>query len=63
MSDESKWHIDGTLVYQLEHAGWRKGEEQKRNRIWVSVQGHPSVPMEEVEALALRIAAFLNAAA
>lgn len=62
-SHEPKWHIDGTLIYQLVHAGWRKGEELTENRLWVSVQGNIGVPKEEAEALAQRIADFLNAAA
>ncbi|MDR3620517.1 MAG: hypothetical protein P4L85_14295 [Paludisphaera borealis] len=60
MSDQPKWHIDGTLIYQLEHAGWRKGQELTRNRLTVSVQGNSGGSHGEAEALAHRIADFLN---
>jgi len=60
MNDYSKWHIDGTLIYQLEHAGWRKGEELKQNRMTVSVQTFTGSSKDEAETLAQRIADFLN---
>jgi hypothetical protein len=62
-ADEPKWHIDGTLVYQLEHAGWRKGKELTQNRVTVHVQPFAGSSKAEAEALAQRIAEFLNAAA
>lgn len=43
---------DGVTVYALQHAGWRKGEEQFCNRIYASVQRGPGCPPEEVEAVA-----------
>lgn len=42
----------GTTVYALQHAGWRKGEEQFCNRVYASVYAGPGCPPEEVEAVA-----------
>jgi len=42
----------GTTVYALQHAGWRKGEEQFCNRIYANVQRGPGCSMEEAEAVA-----------
>lgn len=42
----------GTTVYALQHAGWRKGEEQFCNRIYANVQRGPDCSTEEAEAVA-----------
>lgn len=42
----------GTTVYALQHAGWRKGEEQFCNRIYASVQRGPDCNEDEAEAVA-----------
>jgi len=51
MSDGT-WLRKGRTVYALESAGWRKGEEQFRNRWSFHVQGGPAATLEEVEEVA-----------
>ena len=42
----------GTTIYALQHAGWRKGEEQFCNRTYANVQRGPGCSLEEAEAVA-----------
>ncbi len=44
------WNRDGDLLYTLEHAGWRKGEEQFRNRLTVRVEAAPGSTETKEEA-------------
>ncbi len=54
---QGEWLVAETTVYCLEHAGWRKGVEQFRNRFYAGVYGHRDTPKEETEANIRLIAA------
>lgn len=54
---EGNWQIADTTVYCLEHAGWRNGVQQFRNRFYAGVYGHSDTPKEETEANVRLIAA------
>jgi hypothetical protein len=54
-------HRSGSLLYTLMHDGWRKGVEQFRNRLMVSVDRDKSVPYDEYEAVMRRLAIALAA--
>jgi hypothetical protein len=58
MTAEQKWKRDGTLVYSLMHAGWRKGVEQFRNEFWIHVSSHGEY--NDAEAIAIKLQEFLN---
>lgn len=48
-----QWLRTGTVVYTLTHAGWRRGEEQFKNRWSLNVQRDTQdCPQEEVEDVA-----------
>lgn len=51
-----QWHRDGNCIYQLQHAGWKKGVEQFRNRfsIWVQNDSGEMTP-EELEAISRQV--------
>jgi hypothetical protein len=51
------WLREGTTVYALMHAGWKKGVEQFKNRFYCSVQHDKDCSEEEAEANARLIAA------
>ena len=51
------WKLEERSIYALQHAGWRKGEEQFENRFYASVQAGRGTPTEELEANARLIAA------
>lgn len=57
MSEHTPWLRDGRTVYEAEHAGWRYGEEQFRNRWSAHVQLGPDTSEEEGEQVAHLIAA------
>lgn len=51
------WLREGTIVYTLEHHGWRKGKEEFRNRFSVQIVRGPDISDEETEANARLIQA------
>lgn len=54
--DEAReWHKDGTLLYTLKHAGWKKGIEQFQNATTIKVEG------DNAEAVAETILKALSA--
>lgn len=56
----TEWKRDGNTIYTLMHAGWRKGEEQFKNRIAFSVYADAEVSAEEKEQAVAEIYAALN---
>lgn len=50
------WQREGRTVYVLEHHGWKKGEEQFRNRWMCTVQGYcDEKEQEEISELIVRL--------
>lgn len=45
------WLRIGAFVYALMHAGWRRGEEQFKNRINIQISADRDCPIEELEAV------------
>lgn len=62
MSEEKAgiWLRCGNLIYKLRHKAWHKGTETFENDVWISVQGHPSIPDEQLAKLADLIEDFLK---
>jgi len=55
------WQQEGTTVYTLMHYGWRKGEEQFRNRFWFGVQrDYATCTDKEAEDIAAFIVKAMN---
>lgn len=54
---QEEWQRDGRAIYSLQHAGWRKGEEQFENRFYCGVQHGRGTPESELEANAAFIVA------
>jgi len=46
----SPWKLEGTMVYALEHHGWKNGKEQVTNRFSACLQKGPTISKEELEA-------------
>lgn len=59
---EGVWYHEGLSAYVLIRAGWKKGSGVFKNRITVSVMGDKSVPADELENTAERIAEAFNVA-
>lgn len=55
VAEALEWHQDGTLLYTLKHAGWRKGVEQFENATTIKVHG------DNAEAITKTIRAALTA--
>lgn len=51
------WQRDGFSFFQLMHAGWKKGVEQFKNRVYFSVYFDASVPEHERESIAASLTA------
>lgn len=56
----TKWKRDGSTIYTLIHAGWRKGEEQFKNQFAFSVYADAEVSAEEKEQAIAEIHAALS---
>jgi len=55
IKEAREWHKDGTLLYTLKHAGWKKGIEQFQNATTIKVDG------DNAEAVAETILKALSA--
>lgn len=54
-----QWLRVGNFVYELEHAGYRKGVEQFRNRFSISVNNdNQALSAGEIEAIARKVQAL-----
>lgn len=56
----TKWGRDGSTIYTLMHAGWRKGEERLKNQFAFSVYTDAEVTAEEKERAIAEIHTALN---
>lgn len=46
----SPWKLEGTMIYALEHHGWKNGKEQVTNRFSACLQKGPTISKKELEA-------------
>lgn len=44
VATQGEWLAEGRTVYSLMHFGWRKGEEQFKNRFWMPVYKDAECP-------------------
>ncbi|MDX4957873.1 hypothetical protein [Delftia acidovorans] len=47
-----EWHAEGNCFYTLQHAGWRRGEEQFENRLFGHVQPGRNSSLAEANPIA-----------
>ncbi|MDH2234648.1 hypothetical protein N5K37_32580, partial [Delftia tsuruhatensis] len=49
---EGNWRAEGNCFYTLQHAGWRRGEEQFENRLFGQVQPGRNTGLSEANPFA-----------